>query len=1015
MVVLDCDNFLGKRISSKDAAESQDDVEVPNKRMKPLFQPMQDNVNEIESAASKWFAEGTAIEVEFESEWWEANILEVQGDLVFVHYVGGLDDEDEWIEKNSGRIRIPVEFEYDGDWWDAFIVRQNNEQILVQLECGTEEDTEWVDSNSDRIRHRQDLSIKKVSQKQSKPKQPSIRSREPKTRVASTSKRVKRGKVNSRKGSKTSSRSKQSVDMDNSSEEEEKMVDIDSLDRDGQDQCKYNIDKILGMEMKKQLSENNEEIEVTFFLVKWREKSYLHTSWVTENDILAEGGKVRLNNFMSKWFDSIQFEVEDRDGNYFDPAFTEVERIVASRIVQIDSGEEALEYFCKWRNLPYSECTWEWKESIIESIGSVVAEEKIAQHNKFSKPPPRDKRKREKRPPVERICREDEIKEYISECQFKDQNVLREYQKEGVNWLIFNWYQRRGSILADEMGLGKTVQAVGFLEWLFQCRNRTGPFLVVAPLSTIPHWLREFEAWTNLNAIVFHGNQDSREILINHEFYYYDEKGKRINDCYKFNVLITTWEIVMKEDERGNKANLADMPWDCVIVDEAHRLKNKDSKTFTTLKSFKTIPPCTNPESEAHCILMTGTPLQNNTEELWCLLNFLAPKQFDDVDAFLNKFGVVETANQIMQLRKELRPYMLRRHKEDVERSIPPKEEIIVEVEMSQLQRTTYKSILERNFEWLKRGAAGVQVPALRNVEMELRKCCNHPYLVDGVEEQVRSRSTASDPMHELIRHSGKMVLLDKMLPKLRAEKHKALIFSQFIRVLDMLEDYMRAKSFPFERIDGRIRGNARQSAIDRYNELGEHRFVFLICTKAGGIGINLTTADTVIIFDSDWNPQNDLQAQARCHRIGQTREVKIYRFITAKTYERRMFEKASQKQGLERAVISGKQIAGVKRTSKEEKKELERLLRHGAYALFNQDAEQESNRFNEEDIESILSSRITKVIDKQERGCNTFSTASFVPKAAEEADLDYNDPDFWDKLMPEAEKKLTEGDKSWA
>ncbi|EKX33876.1 hypothetical protein GUITHDRAFT_45412, partial [Guillardia theta CCMP2712] len=742
------------------------------------------------------------------------------------------------------------------------------------------------------------------------------------------------------------------------------------------------------------------------YLIKWRDKSYLHVTWESPDTIFAEGGKIRLNNFISKWWDVIRWEVEDRGGDYFDPTFAEVERIVASRERPEEGEEDAvMEYLCKWRNLPYAEATWERRESIVDSVGSQVASEKIRQFELFSKIPDN---KREKRPPVERISQSEDIEDYVKECFFKG-NSLREYQREGVNWLIFNWLQRRGSILADEMGLGKTVQAVGFMSWLNQKQGRRGPFLVVAPLSTIPHWLREVEAWTDLNAIVFHGNQDSRDIIFKYEFYFLDDEHRKVSEELKFNVLITTWEVVMKDEENGGI--LADIMWDCVIVDEAHRLKNKSSKTFTSLKSFKAVPPCSNPDDAAHCVLMTGTPLQNNTEELWCLLHFLSPNNFDNLELFLDRYGnPPETAGQIVELRKALQPFMLRRHKEDVEKSIPPKEEIIVEVEMSQLQRTTYKSILEKNFDWLRKGAKGAQVPALRNVEMELRKCCNHPYLIDGVEEQVclarlkflrqvRSHSSGADMLQQLIFHSGKMVLLDKILPKLRTEHHRVLIFSQFIRVLDMLEKYMRAKEFPFERIDGRIRGNMRQSAIDRYNEQGDHRFVFLICTKAGGMGINLTTADTVIIFDSDWNPQNDLQAQARCHRIGQTREVKIYRLITVKTYERRMLERASQKQGLEQAVITGKQ--GTKKTSKEDKKELERLLRHGAYDLFKKEAEEESTKFNEEDIESILQRRSTKIVeDSGARSAgNSFSTASFVPASAG-AEIDYNDPNFWEKLM---------------
>ncbi|KAJ1473752.1 P-loop containing nucleoside triphosphate hydrolase protein, partial [Baffinella frigidus] len=480
---------------------------------------------------------------------------------------------------------------------------------------------------------------------------------------------------------------------------------------------------------------------------------------------------------------------------------------------------------------------------------------------------------------------------------------------------------------------------------------------------------REFENWTDLNCIVFHGNQESREMIVEHEFEF---PGR--SDCLKFNVMITTWEVVMA-DERDKL--LANIPWDVVIVDEAHRLKNADSKTFKSLQAFNAVPTGEGRADEAHIILLTGTPIQNNTEELWCLLHFLSPLGFADKEAFLTRFGTIHTASQVAGLKKQLAPLMLRRQKENVEKSIPPKEEIIVEVEMSQLQRTTYKSILEKNFDWLTKGAKGSQAPALRNVEMELRKCCNHPYLIDGVQEQVRCALNSSclthssrlsskspptprpaltpSPLNHTAPHH--VVLLDKILPKLRSEDHRVLIFSQFIKVLDMLETYLRAKSYPNERIDGRIRGNLRQTAFCAILRVGHAMFAFLICTKAGGMGINLTTADTVIIFDSEWEPPEQPPAKPRCHRIGQTRNVKIYRFITVKTYERRMFERASQKQGLEQAVIHQKVSEG-----EADKKELERLLRHGAYDLFQNDSEQESKKFNEEDIEEILQRRSTKV-----------------------------------------------------
>jgi superfamily II DNA/RNA helicase len=312
---------------------------------------------------------------------------------------------------------------------------------------------------------------------------------------------------------------------------------------------------------------------------------------------------------------------------------------------------------------------------------------------------------------------------------------------------------------------------------------------------------------------------------------------------------------------------------------------------------------------------------------------------------------------------------------------------------------------------------------------IELRKCCIHPWLLKGAEDQIlddlnaRSYEAQSDA---LVQSSGKMVLIDKLLKKLKKGDHKVLIFSQMTRCLDLIQDYLRAQSWNFERIDGGVRGDQRQASIDRFSAVGSDSFgnrffnciVFLLCTRAGGVGINLTAADTCIIFDSDWNPQNDLQAQSRCHRIGQKKVVKIYRLITKNTYEREMFDRASMKLGLDKALLqrmdtsesSADYIPNSQKSaaSSLSKTEIEDLLKKGAYGAFMDD--ESSKKFCEEDIDQILERR-TLVI----RHDNTAEKGSVFAKATFQSDqshnVDVNDPDFWDKVAKQAELDIVEED----
>ncbi|XP_069490011.1 chromodomain-helicase-DNA-binding protein 8 isoform X3 [Ambystoma mexicanum] len=740
------------------------------------------------------------------------------------------------------------------------------------------------------------------------------------------------------------------------------------------------VDKILSMRVVKKELPNGMYMEAEEFFVKYKNYSYLHCEWATIEQ-LEKDKRIhqKLKRFKAKMAQMRLYFNEDEEP--FNPDYVEVDRILEeSHSIDKDNGEAVIYYLVKWCSLPYEDSTWELKEDVDET--------KVLEFKRIQSRMPDIKRV--VRPPATAWKKLEHSREY------QNGNELRDYQLEGVNWLLFNWYNRQNCILADEMGLGKTIQSITFLEEVYSAGLR-GPFLVIAPLSTITNWEREFATWTNMNTIVYHGSLASRQMIQQYEMYCKDSKDRLIPGAYKFDALITTFEMVLSDCPE-----LREIEWRCVIIDEAHRLKNRNCKLLDSLKHMDL----------EHKVLLTGTPLQNTVEELFSLLHFLEPSQFPSESEFLKDFGDLKTEEQVQKLQAILKPMMLRRLKEDVEKNLAPKQETIIEVELTNMQKKYYRAILEKNFSFLSKGANHANTPNLLNTMMELRKCCNHPYLITGAEEKILAefRDSCHSISHDfhlqaMVRSSGKLVLIDKLLPKLKAGGHKVLIFSQMVRCLDILEDYLIQRRYLYERIDGRVRGNLRQAAIDRFSKPDSDRFVFLLCTRAGGLGINLTAADTCIIFDSDWNPQNDLQAQARCHRIGQSKAVKVYRLVTRNSYEREMFDKASLKLGLDKAVLqsmSGRECHLTGQIQQFTKKEIEDLLRKGAYAAI-MDEDDEGSKFCEEDIDQILQRRATTITIESEGKGSTFAKASFVA-SENRTDIALDDPNFWQKWAKKAD-----------
>ncbi|KAK8806961.1 hypothetical protein WA158_003720 [Blastocystis sp. Blastoise] len=747
----------------------------------------------------------------------------------------------------------------------------------------------------------------------------------------------------------------------------------------------------LNLDRWNQYTQEDMKKEVDMYLVKWRGLSYLHVSWEFEADLVnfeKSTMKQKLIRFVRNQEKMMVDNSAYGKNIYFNPDYICVDSIldIKTKINEIEGDDsmnnsheyqEVKEYLVKWTDLQYCDATWE----LYEDFKDDEAIERYTIH--INHKVPEDAHVPSYRPPITEFQKID--KNHI----YKNNNELRIYQEEGINWLLWNWINNRNSILADEMGLGKTVQSALFIHSLIYKYNIRPPFLIVAPLSTIPHWVREIKQWTDMHIVLLHGNNLSRRILKQYEWK---------STLGEFDILLTTYEMVLTESSL-----LSSIEWSGLIVDEAHRLKGKKSKLGELLRSI-----------QFGCkVLLTGTPLQNNTEELYTLLNFLQPDVFNDSEEYMENYGDLKNAENLEKLHKSLKPFLLRRMKEDVEKSLKPKEETLINVELTSIQKKFYRAVYDRNTNVFLSGDYK-SLPSMMNIMMQLRKCCNHPFLIKGVEETVlqEEKVLPTDPDYDkkyldiLIQSSGKLVLLDKLLPKLKEQGHRVLLFSQMVAVLNIIQDYLYSRGYTYERIDGGMPVSERKAGIDRFCAEGSDRFIFLICTRAGGLGINLTAADTVIIFDSDWNPQNDLQAEARCHRIGQNKSVKIYRLVTNRTYEQDMFKRANLKLGLDKAVLNPlkrniKKDGEMEDFSVVTKKDAESLLKYGAYDFFKDEREgkieERSQAFCEADIDQILE-RNSKVITVDREGSSSFSKASFVTNTSDEVDI--NDPNFWTKYV---------------
>lgn len=738
------------------------------------------------------------------------------------------------------------------------------------------------------------------------------------------------------------------------------------------------------------------------FLIKWKNWANIHNTWETYANLKEQkvNGLKKIENYIKN-----QQEVNDwkkmaspEDIEYFElqkemmedlyEQYINAERIIAHSNQKIANENNGYpDYFVKWQGLPYVECTWEDGELLSRRFQSIIDE--YHARNKSQKTPSKLTKVLKYRPKFQ---------------PFKDQPPciggteslqLRDYQLNGVNWLMHAWSKYNSSILADEMGLGKTIQTISFLQVMYSNYQLYGPFLIVVPLSTIVAWQREFRNWgPEMNVVTYLGDVGSRNVIREYEWQH--GGNKRL----KFNVILTTYEILLKD-----KSFLGAVSWAVLAVDEAHRLKNDDSLLYKSLFEF----------NSNHRLLITGTPLQNSLKELWALLHFIMPQKFDDWPDFEEKYSQQDKTG-FSGLHKQLEPYLLRRVKKDVEKSLPAKTEQILRVEMSSLQKQYYKWILTKNYKALSKGLKG-NASSFVNIIMELKKCCNHTSLTRPPEDE------SMDKLSSLLKGSGKLILLDKLLTRLKMTGHRVLIFSQMVRMLDVLSEYLQLKRYNFQRLDGGIRSDIRKQALDHFNAEGSPDFCFLLSTRAGGLGVNLATADTVVIFDSDWNPQNDLQAQARAHRIGQKNQVSVYRLVTKNSVEEDIVERAKRKMVLDHLIIQRMDTTGRTVLNKNQvpsststpfkKEELAAILKFGAEELFK---EEEGNEEEPTvDIDDILDRAETRETEPTTMGdelLSQFKVVSFdnLEEDTPPPSVQPEDPGKdWDSIIPEEDRRKIE------
>lgn len=755
------------------------------------------------------------------------------------------------------------------------------------------------------------------------------------------------------------------------------------------------------------------------YLVKWRAQSYFRTTWMPGLWVWGIAAPNMRTSFSKKPENQLpKMSTADaipedffRIDIVFDVRYSSVVRN-STKEIDLARAREVDTAFVKYKGLGYEDAIWEKPPAYSDTErwnDFQVAYEDYIMKMHLSIPVQGSLRRH-----LSQVRTQDFQSSLIRKKQPPNMTggELMTYQLEGLNWLLYQWYKNQNAILADEMGLGKTIQLMAFFASLVH-DHKCWPFLVVVPNSTVPNWRREIQKWApSLRVVTYYGSSMARKLTHDYELFpknkdkddgSYQEPKKKSADVrdIKAHMVITSYESIVEEKTRQS---LMKVPWQGLVVDEGQRLKSDKTQIYDLLSKFR-FP---------FKVLLTGTPLQNNARELFNLLQFLDKSM--NASELEAKYADL-TQDNVPELHETLRRFFLRRTKAQVLTFLPPMAQIIIPVSMSTVQKKVYKSILAKNPQLMKSIFTRNSNPgakeriSLNNILMQLRKTLCHPFVYS---REIEEKTDDPDLSHRnLMEASSKLQLLSLMLPKLQERGHRVLMFSQFLDNLDIVEDFLDGLGFQHRRIDGTINAMEKQKRIDEFNAPNSPYFAFLLSTRAGGVGINLATADTVIILDPDFNPHQDIQALSRAHRIGQKQKVLVFQLMTRDSVEEKIMQIGRKKMALDHVLIE--------RMDREDDagEDLESILRHGAQALFEDDSTVEDIVYDSASVDRLLvrsRNEDTKISDEKSAESQfSFARVWANDKGSLEDELDVNtgtstpNPGIWDKILQDRQRIFDE------